>query len=162
MVAKHFPSHLIRVFFSPLFRYIIIPNHIQDYQLRLFNGYDSLFSYPYSQGVILQTLIAGAVRQAHILHPIDTLQQPKAATYDHRFKKTALPVRSAVLKLVTGGLVVRWVTTGEYPLLYVFGFFVYLTASWTDNMGTCGQRQRARDWVVILGSSTLSEYCTVD
>jgi hypothetical protein len=26
----------------------------------------------------------------------------------------------AVLKLVTGGLVVRWVTTGESPLLYVF------------------------------------------
>jgi hypothetical protein len=43
-----------------------------------------------------------------------------SSTYDHRFKKIALPVRSAVLKLVTGGLVVRWVTTGEYPLLYVF------------------------------------------
>ncbi|KAF2032683.1 hypothetical protein EK21DRAFT_60291, partial [Setomelanomma holmii] len=44
-------------------------------------------------------------------------------TYDHRFEKLALPVRSAVLKLVTGGLVVRWVTTGEYPLLYVFWLF---------------------------------------
>mgnify|MGYP003624101674 CR=1 FL=1 len=43
-------------------------------------------------------------------------------TYDHRFENIALPVRSAVLKLVTGGLVVRWVTTGESPLLYVFGF----------------------------------------
>ncbi|KAH7359498.1 hypothetical protein BKA66DRAFT_427261, partial [Pyrenochaeta sp. MPI-SDFR-AT-0127] len=31
-----------------------------------------------------------------------------------------LPVRSAVLKQDTGGLVVRWVTTGESPLLYVF------------------------------------------
>ncbi|KAF2849448.1 hypothetical protein T440DRAFT_399083 [Plenodomus tracheiphilus IPT5] len=31
-----------------------------------------------------------------------------------------LPVRSAVLKQCTGGLVVRWVTTGESPLLYVF------------------------------------------
>jgi hypothetical protein len=46
-----------------------------------------------------------------------------SSTYDHRFKKIALPVRSAVLKLVTGGLVVRWVTTGESPLLYVFFFF---------------------------------------
>jgi hypothetical protein len=33
-----------------------------------------------------------------------------------------LPVRSAVLKRSTGGLVVRWVTTSEYPLLYVFDF----------------------------------------
>ena len=29
--------------------------------------------------------------------------------------KTELPVRSAVLKHGTGGLVIRWVTTGEYP-----------------------------------------------
>jgi hypothetical protein len=33
-----------------------------------------------------------------------------------------LPVRSAIFKQNTGGLVVRWVTTGEYPLLYVFAF----------------------------------------
>ncbi|KAF1940178.1 hypothetical protein EJ02DRAFT_350650, partial [Clathrospora elynae] len=33
-----------------------------------------------------------------------------------------LPVRSAVLKQCTGGLVVRWVTTSESPLLYVFAF----------------------------------------
>jgi hypothetical protein len=33
---------------------------------------------------------------------------------------TELPVRSAVLKHCTGGLVVRWVTTSESPLLYVF------------------------------------------
>ncbi|KAF1943682.1 hypothetical protein EJ02DRAFT_342778 [Clathrospora elynae] len=32
----------------------------------------------------------------------------------------ALPVRSAVLKQCTGGLVVRWVATSESPLLYVF------------------------------------------
>jgi hypothetical protein len=50
----------------------------------------------------------------------DTPQSSRSSTYDHRFKKIALPVRSAVLKLVTGGLVVRWVTTGESPLLYVF------------------------------------------
>lgn len=41
-------------------------------------------------------------------------------TYDHRILTSALPVRSAVLKQDTGGLVVRWVTTGESPLLYVF------------------------------------------
>jgi hypothetical protein len=34
---------------------------------------------------------------------------------------TRLPVRSALFKQRTGGLVVRWVTTSEYPLLYVFG-----------------------------------------
>jgi hypothetical protein len=34
--------------------------------------------------------------------------------------KTRLPVRSALYKQDTGGLVVRWVTTSESPLLYVF------------------------------------------
>jgi hypothetical protein len=37
--------------------------------------------------------------------------------------KTRLPVRSALFKQRTGGLVVRWVTTSEYPLLYVFANF---------------------------------------
>jgi hypothetical protein len=50
-------------------------------------------------------------------------------TYDHRTLKIELPVRSAVLKQCTGGLVVRWVTTGEYPLLYVFGLFWLLRPS---------------------------------
>jgi hypothetical protein len=39
---------------------------------------------------------------------------------------TGLPVRSAVLKLESGGLVVRWVTTGESPLLYVLLFALKL------------------------------------
>ncbi|KAF2020417.1 hypothetical protein BU24DRAFT_339173, partial [Aaosphaeria arxii CBS 175.79] len=34
-----------------------------------------------------------------------------------------LPVRSAILKQCTGGLVVEWVTISESPLLYVFLFF---------------------------------------
>ena len=34
--------------------------------------------------------------------------------------KIRLPVRSAIYKHDTGGLVVRWVTTSESPLLYVF------------------------------------------
>ena len=44
-------------------------------------------------------------------------------TYDHRTLKTRLPVRSALFKQRTGGLVVRWVTTSEYLLLYVFDLF---------------------------------------
>ena len=43
-------------------------------------------------------------------------------TYDHRSQRTEDPVRSPELKLRTGGLVVRWVTTCEYPLLYVLPF----------------------------------------
>lgn len=43
----------------------------------------------------------------------------KAITYDHRLRTTGHPVRSAFHKLQIGGLVVRWVTTSEYPLLYV-------------------------------------------
>jgi hypothetical protein len=45
-------------------------------------------------------------------------------TYDHRTLKIRLPVRSAIYKQCTGGLVVRWVTTSESPLLYVFGFLL--------------------------------------
>ncbi len=45
------------------------------------------------------------------------------STYDHRTLKTRLGVRSALFKQRTGGLVVRWVTTSEYPLLYVFEIF---------------------------------------
>jgi hypothetical protein len=41
-------------------------------------------------------------------------------TYDHRLKRIGHPVRSAIHKLEIGGLVVGWVTTSEYPLLYVF------------------------------------------
>jgi hypothetical protein len=42
------------------------------------------------------------------------------STFDHRTLRTRLPVRSALFKQRTGGLVVRWVTTSEYPLLNVF------------------------------------------
>jgi hypothetical protein len=44
-------------------------------------------------------------------------------TYGHRTLKTELPVRSAVLKQGTGGLVVEFVRIGESPLLYVFAIF---------------------------------------
>ena len=49
-------------------------------------------------------------------------------TYDHRTLKTRLPVRSALFKQSTGGLVVKWVTIGESLLLYVFfasGSYLY-------------------------------------
>jgi hypothetical protein len=61
-------------------------------------------------------------------------QKLHSDTYDHRTLKTRLPVRSALFKQRTGGLVVRWVTTSEYPLLYVFAFLlqprVMSTLSW--------------------------------
>ena len=44
------------------------------------------------------------------------------STYGHRSQRTEDPVRSPELKLRTGGLVVRWVTTCEYPLLYILLF----------------------------------------
>ncbi|EMD97713.1 hypothetical protein COCHEDRAFT_1083198, partial [Bipolaris maydis C5] len=43
-------------------------------------------------------------------------------TYDQSFLRASLPVRSAVIKQENGGLVVRWVTTSESPLSYVFIF----------------------------------------
>jgi hypothetical protein len=44
------------------------------------------------------------------------------STYDHRIMRTRLPVRSALFKHDTGGLVVKWVTISESLLLYVFEF----------------------------------------
>ncbi len=44
-----------------------------------------------------------------------------SVTYDHRLKKTGHPVCSGILKLQIGRLVVGWVTTSEYLLLYVLG-----------------------------------------
>ena len=52
------------------------------------------------------------------------MDMQRTTTYDHRLKKTGHPVRSAIHNLEIGGLVVGWVTTSEYPLLYVFFFFI--------------------------------------
>ena len=41
-------------------------------------------------------------------------------TYDHRLRRNGHPVRSAIHKPQIGRLVVGWVTTSEYLLLYVF------------------------------------------
>ena len=43
-----------------------------------------------------------------------------SVTYDHRLRRTGHPVRSAIHKPQIGRLVVGWVTTSEYLLLYVF------------------------------------------
>jgi hypothetical protein len=45
--------------------------------------------------------------------------------------KARLPVRSALFKQDTGGLVVRWVTTSEAPLLYVFVNLLFLLVEWS-------------------------------
>jgi hypothetical protein len=65
------------------------------------------------------------------------------STYDHRILKTGLPVRSALLKQDTGGLVVRWVTTSEFPLLYVFDFLLHFLA----------MDRRVGDWVSVTAYS---------
>jgi hypothetical protein len=48
-----------------------------------------------------------------------------ALTYDHWILNIALPVRSAVLKQDTGGLVLEFVRIVESPLLYVFFFLLF-------------------------------------
>ncbi|KAF2708245.1 hypothetical protein K504DRAFT_381871 [Pleomassaria siparia CBS 279.74] len=58
----------------------------------------------------------------HYFSPICILEKGLLFTYDHRTMKTGLPVRSALHKHRTGGLVVKWVTIGESLLLYVFVF----------------------------------------
>jgi hypothetical protein len=49
-----------------------------------------------------------------------------SVTYDHRLRRIGHPVRSAIHKPQIGRLVVGWVTTSEYLLLYVFMFFLLL------------------------------------
>jgi hypothetical protein len=58
-------------------------------------------------------------------------------TYNHRILRTRLPVRSAIFKQNTGGLVVRWVTTSEFPLLYVFAILSFLLVV-RSGVGSCG------------------------
>ncbi|PMD39377.1 hypothetical protein L207DRAFT_21207 [Hyaloscypha variabilis F] len=58
------------------------------------------------------------------LHPSYTrdkyLNRGSTVTYDHRLRRIGHPVRSAIHKPQIGRLVVGWVTTSEYLLLYVF------------------------------------------
>jgi hypothetical protein len=48
-----------------------------------------------------------------------------SVTYDHRLRRIGHPVRSAIHKPQIGRLVVGWVTTSEYLLLYVFAFLPF-------------------------------------
>ena len=62
----------------------------------------------------------GLERVATQLYSYSTSLSLILSTYDHGQEKIGLPVRSAVLKLLTGQLVLQWVTMRESWLLYVF------------------------------------------
>jgi hypothetical protein len=70
---------------------------------------------------------------------------------------TRLPVRSALFKQRTGGLVVRWVTTSEYPLLYVFAilFYYYFNEAELGRMGIVAKKP-----VMLNGSASQSRGMT--
>ncbi len=55
-------------------------------------------------------------------HSIEILLMILLVTYDHRLRRIGHPVRFAIHKPQIGRLVVGWVTTSEYLLLYVFVF----------------------------------------
>src|SRR5690242_18661428 len=87
-----------------------------------------------------------------------------SSTYDHRTLKTRLPVRSALFKQRTGGLVVRWVTTSEYPLLYVF-CFIFEHCLWMGDHNRHSQGNLLPAASVMLidsdnGSSDVQQRCT--
>ena len=69
--------------------------------------------------------------------PIKDAMLANSITYDHRILRTRLPVRSAIYKQDTGGLVVRWVTTSESPLLYVFDFLLLPRKGRAANVVLC-------------------------
>jgi hypothetical protein len=64
-----------------------------------------------------------------------------SATYDHRLRRIGHPVRSAIHKPQIGRLVVGWVTTSEYLLLYVFAIFVFAPVC-RDFLAEVGKRVR--------------------
>ena len=61
----------------------------------------------------------------YFMHSVIYFIKPFSATYDHRLRTTGHPVRSAIHKPQIGRLVVGWVTTSEYLLLYVFIFYIF-------------------------------------
>jgi hypothetical protein len=66
---------------------------------------------------------------------------------------TRLPVRSALFKQRTGGLVVRWVTTSEYPLLYVFAL-VFAWAILVHVLSISHSRSWQINCIVVKGLKT--------
>ncbi|PVH80493.1 hypothetical protein DL98DRAFT_418410, partial [Cadophora sp. DSE1049] len=79
-----------------------------------------------------------------------------SVTYDHRLKRMGHPVRSAKPKLQIGGLVVGWVTTSEYPLLYVFGVVKLLPIKACRRAERNGESHEARSR--FTARSCLSDY----
>jgi hypothetical protein len=70
------------------------------------------------------------------------LNKAKSFTYDHRLRRTSDPVRSRIIKPQIGRLVVGWVTTSEYLLLYVFALFFWPRSS--RRQAFCCWNKRAR------------------
>jgi hypothetical protein len=75
-----------------------------------------------------------------------------SSTYDHRLERTGHPVRSAIHKLQIGGLVVGSVTTSEYPLLYVFAFFLPFAFLCFRGFDSIWFKLQAKSWVLFLSS----------
>jgi hypothetical protein len=65
-------------------------------------------------------------------------------------------VRSALFKQRTGGLVVRWVTTSEYPLLYVFAILLLEFVGCTNPFPIKPSLFFACDSSTLLRSAVLS------
>ena len=64
-----------------------------------------------------------------------------AVTYDHRLRRIGHPVRSAIHKPQIGRLVVGWVTTSEYLLLYVV-FCIFVSSQMSRTHATQDERAR--------------------
>ncbi len=59
------------------------------------------------------------LKQLFVCFGVRFYYKPSSSTYGHRLKNNRHPVRSAKDKLQIDQLVVGWVTTSEYWLLYV-------------------------------------------
>jgi hypothetical protein len=90
--------------------------------------------------------------------------------YDHRILRRRLPVRSALFKQDTGGLVVRWVITSESPLLYVFAiscaFALDLLSAATHAVAvnavkqvSCGVGHKGKQYIVVMSVLVLLCCC---
>ena len=88
------------------------------------------FSIRYSAFAMLNVLPTLCFISFHVSHTRNLYQiintiMAIPITYDHRLERIGHPVRSAIHKLKIGGLVVGWVTTSEYPLLYVPVYYLF-------------------------------------
>ena len=72
---------------------------------------------------LLVFIVCGIRRASNIYRSM-----PVISTYGHRLKNNQHPVRSAKDKFQIDQLVVGWVTTSEYWLLYVFEPFLFAEA----------------------------------